>query len=34
MKPPPFKLAGDRAVFRELELQRTGTHAIDLRFII
>jgi hypothetical protein len=25
VKPPPFKLAGDRTVFKELELQRTGT---------
>jgi hypothetical protein len=25
MKPPPLKLAGDRTVFRALELQQTGT---------
>jgi hypothetical protein len=25
MKPPPFKLDGDRTVFKELELQATGT---------
>jgi hypothetical protein len=25
MRPPPFKLSGDRTVFKELELQQTGT---------